>query len=218
MSLLEYLRILIQRGWIILLCGALFAGAMYLYSSQQAVIYQSTQVVLLQPARANQSIGAAHRSLLNSYVVYLNSSFIAQEIADSLDMGISGAELKGRTEIGAIPDRLTIEIKVNDTNGDNANRVAFAWGEKLIQLRQAQNANLPNDDHINAILQDFPTYTQFSPRTFVNMALGGIVGILVGGVIVFILEFRQHRVIRYQDDIETLLGQQTLVSIPAEIH
>lgn len=216
MSLLEYGRILIQRGWIIAICTAIAAGGMYLYSARQTAIFQSTQVLLIQPVSADLGISYANRSLLNSYVVYLNSSFIAQEIAEELEMGISGAELKGRTEIGANPDNLTIEVRVNDTDGEQANRVAFAWGQKLVQLRQAQNENLPNEEHINVIPQDFPTFTQFRPRTFVNMALGGMAGLVFGSLIVFVLEFRQHRIIYFEEDAERLLGSAPLAVVPGE--
>lgn len=217
MSLLEYARIGIQRGWIIVLCALMAAGAMVVYSARQTPIYRATQVVLIQPARADLGISQANRNLLNSYVVYLNSSFVAQEIADELGLGVSGAELRGRAEIGAIPDRLTIEIEVNDTDGDRANLVAFTWGQKLVQYRQAINADLPADDHINVIVQDFPTYRLYRPRTLVNVSLGSITGGLVGFALVFALEFRRNRRVHTADDL-ILSGDDAplIVSIPPE--
>lgn len=216
MSLFEYMRVLVQRGWIMALCAVAAAGAMYLYSSQQTPIYRATQVVIIQPARADASRSLGNRSLLNSYTVYLNSVYVAQEISDALAMGVSGAELKGRAEIGAKPDQLTVEINVNDTDGETANRVAFAWGEKLVQYRQQLNENLPTDEHVYAVLQDFPRYTQYRPRTLVNMALGGLAGLLVGGVLVFALELRHHRRVHHPQDLATFATDAVFMTIPAE--
>lgn len=216
MSLLEYLRVLVQRGWIMALCALIAAAGMYFYSNQQPIIYRATQVVLIQPARADASRSLGNRSLVTSYTVYLNSVYVAQEIADSLGLGISGAELKGRAEIGAKPDQLVIEINVNDTDGETANRVAFAWGEKLVQYRQTLNANLPTDEHVYAVLQDFPRYTQYRPRTLVNMALGGMGGLLVGGLLVFVLELRHHRRVVNRDDLAVFAADAVFVTIPSE--
>lgn len=213
MSLFEYLRVLLQRGWIIALFAAGAAGAMVFYSSQQTPIYRSTQVILVSPQRADLDNSLANRSLLSSYVVYLNSSFVAEQIAEELEMDVSGAELKGRAEIGAVPDRLTIEINVNDTDGDNANRVAFAWGQKLVQFLQQRNASVPAEDHVTAVPQDFPTYTLYRPRTLVNVMLGGLAGALAGSVLVFILEFRRNRVVRDAHDL-LVWGGGLLATIP----
>lgn len=216
MSLLEYLRVLVQRGWMMALCALIAAGGMYVYSGRQPVIYRATQVVLIQPARADASRSLGNRSLLTSYTVYLNSVYIAQEVSDTLGLGVSGAELKGRAEIGAKPDQLVIEINVNDTDGETANRVAFAWGEKLVQYRQQLNENLPIDEHVYAVLQDFPRYTQYRPRTLINMALGGLAGLLIGGVLVFALEFRHHRRVHHPQDLAAFAADAVFMTIPTE--
>ncbi len=216
MSLLEYARVLIQRGWVMALCALLAAGGMYLYSIRQPVIYRATQIVLIQPARADASRSLGNRSLVTSYAVYLNSVYVAQDIADSLGLGISGTALKGRAEIAARPDQLVIEINVNDADGETANRVAFAWGEKLVQYRQTLNENLPTDEHVYAVLQDFPRYTQYRPRTLVNMALGGMAGLLVGGLMVFALELRHHRRVHHPQDLSAFVHDAVFAVIPHE--
>jgi capsular polysaccharide biosynthesis protein len=215
MSLLEYLRVVVQRGWIVLLFAAAAAAALVVISSRQTPIYRATQVLIVSPRSADLDNSLANRNLLNSYVVYLNSTFVASEIAEALDMGISGAELKGRAEIAAVPDRLTIEINVNDTDGNSANQVAYLWGQKLLEFLQARNENLPSDDHIDAVMQDLPQYVLYRPRTLVNAALGGLAGAVVGGLVVFALEFRRSRVVRDLDDLQNLRGLSMTV-IPDE--
>ncbi|MBK9122010.1 MAG: hypothetical protein IPM16_02670 [Chloroflexi bacterium] len=211
MSLLEYGRIVVQRGWIVVLCAALGAGAMLLYSARQDPVYRSSMQVIFEPAQSGQGISAANAALLRSYVVYLSSTDIAGEIVEELGMGISAEALKAGTEISAIPDQSLIRIEVNDASGDWANTVAYAWGLKLIDVRNRQNDELPINERIIATPQDFPRYTLYRPRTTANMLLGAVGGFALGVVIIFVLERRRLRVLKSPGDFA--LGR-LLATIP----
>ncbi|MFN8418123.1 MAG: Wzz/FepE/Etk N-terminal domain-containing protein [Anaerolineae bacterium] len=50
MNLADFARILIRRGWIILLVAAL-TGVSALFSKLQTPIYRATQQILVKPAR-----------------------------------------------------------------------------------------------------------------------------------------------------------------------
>lgn len=212
-SLLEYLRVLIMRGWILALCAALGAGAMFAVSQRQTVVYRSTMQVIFEPAAASQGVSAAMNSLLRSYVVRVHTNSVAAEIVDELGMGIPADALKGGTEISAIPDQSLIKIEVNDTDGDWANVVAQAWGQKLIDQQNALNAELPATEQIGATMQDNPRYALFRPRTLPNVLLGTIAGLLAGAILVFILERRMTRVIRNRQDLTHV---PVLVAVPRD--
>ncbi len=213
MSLLEYLRVLIMRGWILVLCAALGAGAMFAVSQRQTIVYRSTMQVIFEPAAASQGVSAAMNSLLRSYVVRVHTTDVATAIVEELGMGIPADALKGGTEISAIPDQSLIKIEVNDTDGDWANVVALAWGQKLIDQQNALNAELPATEKIVATMHDTPRYVLFRPRTLPNVLLGTIAGLLVGAILVFILERRMTRVIRNRQDITQV---PVLVAVPRD--
>ena len=212
-SLLEYLRVLIMRGWILALCAILGAGAMFVVSQQQTVVYRSTMQVIFEPAAASQGVSAALNSLLRSYVVRVHTNAVASEIVDDLVMGISADALKGGTEISAVPDQSLIKIEVNDTDGDWANVVAQAWGQKLIDQQNALNSELPGTEQIRATMPDSARYVLFRPRTLPNVLLGTTAGLLAGMILVFILERRMTRVIRNRQD---LIHVPVLVAIPRD--
>ena len=213
MSLLEYLRVLTMRGWILALCATLCAGAMLAVSQRQTMVYRSTMQVIFEPAAASQGVSAAMNSLLRSYVVRVHTTDVATEIVEELGMGIPADALKGGTEISAIPDQSLIKIEVNDTDGDWANVVAQAWGQKLIDHQNALNNELPATEQIRATMQDSPRYALFRPRTLPNVLLGTIAGVLVGAILVFILERRMTRVIRNRQDITHI---PVLVAVPRD--
>lgn len=216
LSLLEYGRLLVVRGWIVALCMAVLMGGAYLYSARQTRIYRSTQLMLVQAGESDANVLQANQRQMNAFVVYLHSGLVADKIADELALGVSGEELKGRAEISAEPERSIIRIEVNDTDGETANRVAYAWGQKLIQYFNQLNENRTGPERIEALVQDFPTYTLYRPRLVVNLGLAGVVGLLIGATLVFIVEFRSNRVIRHPEDVEDFDAFPVLASIPAE--
>jgi capsular polysaccharide biosynthesis protein len=213
-SLLEYLRVLIMRGWILALCAILGAGAMLVVSQRQTVVYRSTIQVIFEPAAASQGVSAAVNSLLRSYVVRVHTTAVAAEIVNDLGMGISADSLKGGTEISAVPDQSLIKIEVNDTDGDWANVVALAWAQKLIDQQNALNSELPATEQLRATMQeDSARYSLFRPRTLPNVLLGSTAGLLAGMILVFILERRMTRVIRNRQDV---LHVPVLVAVPRD--
>jgi capsular polysaccharide biosynthesis protein len=212
-SLLEIARLSIQRGWIILLCAAIGAAGMFVYSGRQVPVYRSTYQVILEPARSDFGVSAAMRSMLNSYLVYLNSTAVAAEIVAELGMGTSPQALKGGTSFSAVPDQSMIKIEVNDTDGNSANQVAYMWGQKLVQFRNRLNNESPSNEHILALPQDYPSYVLYRPRTLINTLLGGIGGIIVGALTVFALEFRSTRKIHTRHDLG---ATPVLATVPAE--
>lgn len=213
MSLLEYLRVLIMRGWILALCAILGAGAMFAISQRQTVVYRSNMQVIFEPVAANQGVSAAVNSLLRSYVVRVHTTAVAAEIVNELGMGIPADALKGGTEISAVPDQSLIKIEVNDTDGDWANVVALAWGQKLIDQQNALNSELPATEQLRATMHDSPRYVLFRPRTLPNVLLGSTAGLLAGMILVFILERRMTRVIRNRQDV---IHVPVLVAVPRD--
>lgn len=204
MSLLEYLRLMITRGWILVLCAALGAGAMLVYSQRQTPVYRSTMQVIFEPAASGQGISAAMNSLLRSYVVRVHTTAVAAEIAGQLGVDTPAGALKAGAEISAVPDQSLIKIEVNDTSGEWANVVALAWGQKLIDQQNFQNTQQPATEQIVATPQDFPRFSLYRPRTVPNMLLGGTAGLALGAVAVFFLERRTQRVVRSRHDIARL--------------
>jgi len=52
------------------------------------------------------------------------------------------------------------------------------------------------------------------PRPTINALAGGLLGVLVGVVIVFVLEFLENSVVRRRSDLERQLEMPVLATIP----
>jgi capsular polysaccharide biosynthesis protein len=214
MNLIDYVRILVRRGWIMLLLAVIAAGAAYYLSVQQTPIYRSTQKVLIQPSRNDFGLTEATTRLMNSYVEYLNSEFIAQQVIDTLQLDMTAAGLKGNVSFIADTLRLFIRIDVDSMDGDQANDIARTWGEELVRFRDEQNQTVRNEDRINARLQDVARYELNRPRPKINAMAGAVLGFLLGGVLVFVLEYLESSVVRRREDLERVLEIPVLAVVP----
>lgn len=214
MNLMDYGRILLRRGWIMLLLAVIAAGSAYALSTRQQPIYRSTQKVLMQPSRADFGLTEASKTLLGNHVAYLDSEFIAQQVIDTLRLDMTASELKSNVNIAPDPLSLSIQIDVDLPDGDLANDVARTWGDMLIQYRVEENQKARREDQITARLQDVARYSLLRPRPAINAAAGAILGLLLGGLLVFVLEYLESSVVRSRDDVERSLDLPVLAAVP----
>ena len=70
------------------------------------------------------------------------------------------------------------------------------------------------EDHINARLQDNARYELLRPRPTLNAAAGAILGLILGGVLVLVLEYLESSIVRNSEDMERATGISVLANIP----
>lgn len=214
MNLLDYVSILIRRGWIIVLAMIITAGAAFAYSKTQTEVYRATQKVLHSPGRNDLGLSETLRTLLRSYVEHLNTDAVAASVIDKLELDMQPGELRSNVRIDSDPTTLTIQIDVDLEDGPTAAAVATEWGQQLAEWRNQENSQLRREDRINAQLLDTASYHLYRPSTRVNVMVGAILGLLLGGAVVFVLEYLESNILRRPEDVERLLESPLLATIP----
>jgi len=215
MPLSDYVHILYRRGWILLLMALLTAAAAFVFSKLQTPIYQSTIYLLVQPARTDFGLTQSAKTLLRSYVAWLDTDRVAADVIEALQLDTTPQTLRGNVTIASDDSRFVIQIDVKNENGDLANNISQKWAELFIQWRNDENQTQRKEDYVDAIILDAPRYALDRPKTSINTLAGGILGILLGGVIVFVLEYLESAVIRSATDIERQFNLPVLGAIPA---
>ncbi len=218
-QLLSYLKIIMRRGWIVLLAIILLAGVAFgisTYLLENSPVYQSTVQVLISPARSDFGQAQAAKTLLNSYVAWLDSNYRAAEVIDRLDLTMTPEQLRSDVSFAADDLRLVVKIEVENSNGDTANDIARTWADLLIEWRNEENQKNRREDRIDATRLDDPRYALDSPKRAINTAAGGIAGLLIGLLIVFLMEFSASGTIRTTADIERFLAVPVLAAVPPE--
>lgn len=216
MNLAYYVRVLIRRGWIILLAAAITAGAAYGLSKAQTPVYRATQKVLFQPARNDYGLTETLRTLLRSYVVFLNTDQQASSAITRLQLDMTPGELRSHMTVNSDPTQLIIQIDMDMEDGPLAARIATEMGQLLVEYRTEDNRDLQREDRIDAILIDTATYGLHTPKTKINVLAGAVMGILLGGVVVFVLEYLESNIVRSKEDVERFLELPVLAAIPAD--
>ncbi len=214
MNLVDYGRILIRRGWIMILLGVIAAGAAFMFSRQLEPVYRASQKVLIIPSRSDFGLTEAARQILNSHVQYLDSSLRAAEVIDRLQLDMTPGQLRGNVTIAADQLSLLIQIDADHPDRNEAVRIASAWGDLLLEYRNELNQQARREDRIEARIQDNPVPFQASPNVMINTVVGLVAGIFVGGIIVFVLEFLESSIVRRREDVEAIVGLPVLATVP----
>ena len=216
MNLTYYVRILVRRGWIIVLAMVITASAAYGFSKLQTPTYRATQRVLFQPARNDYGLTETLRTLLNSYVVYMNSQTQAAAVIDRLHLDMAPGDVLSHTTIASDPTQLVIQFDVDMENGPLAAQIATEFGQVLKEYKDDNNRGLQREDRIDAVRIDTASWGQHTPNTKINVIAGAMLGLLLGGAVVFVLEYMESNIIRREEDVERFLELPVLAAVPAD--
>jgi len=85
----------------------------------------------------------------------------------------------------------------------------------FVEWRQQENTKQRKEDRVDAYIVQDPTYSKFRPQTTLNVAAGGIIGLMLGVLIVFFLESVESNILRAPDDVERATGLTVIGAIPA---
>lgn len=214
MEFRDYIRILRQRGWIIIVLALLTAVAAYGYSRIQTPVYESTLRLLVIPSRTDFGQAQAAKTLMRGYTQWMNSSFRSAQVIDELQLAMTPDQLLGDVAIASDDSSFIITLEVENTNPDVANDIARTWGNIVIQWQEENNAKLRKEDRIGIEFVDRPKAGLKSPRVRINTIAGAVMGALVGLILIFVLEWVDSGILRRSEDIERYLEVPVIGTIP----
>ena len=216
MELGDYLRVLKQRGWVIILLALLTAAAAFAFSRMQTPVYESSLRMLVQPSRTDFGQAQAAKQLLRGYVQWIRSSYRASKVIDDLQLDMTPQQLLADVEAASDESSFVIQLNVENTDPDLANDIARKWGEIFIQWRVDDNATQRKEDRVDVEFIDNPQAGLNRPQTKINVVAGAVFGALIGVIIVLGLEWLESGVVRRTEDIERYLDIPVIGSIPGQ--
>jgi capsular polysaccharide biosynthesis protein len=213
MEFRDYVRIIRQRGWLIIVLALLVAAGAFGYSRMQTPVYEASARLLIT-TRPDFGQTQSARLLLRDYAAWLRSSYRAADVIEQLQLDMVPSALAGDVTVAAGTSESIIQIDVESTDPDLARDIARVWAELLIQRRERENVDLRQEDRIEAELIDDPTVALARPNTKINTVAGAVFGALLGLIIIFALEWIASGVLRRPEDIERHLEIPVVGSIP----
>jgi capsular polysaccharide biosynthesis protein len=215
-DLSDYLRILRQKGWLIILLAVLTAGAAFAFSKVQTPVYESSLRMLVQPARTDFGQAQAAKQLLRGYVQWIRSSYRAAAVIDELSLDMTPGQLLSDVDVASDDSSFLVQINVENSDPDLANDIARTWGNIFIQWRVDDNASQRKEDRVDVEFIDDPQAGLARPNTKINAAAGFILGGLLGLIVIFAWEWLESGVVRRSEDIERYLDIPVIGNIPGE--
>lgn len=219
MELSDYFRILRQRGWIMVVVAVVAAVSAFGFSKLQRPIYKSSMQVTVLPARNDLGLAQTTKQLLRAYVTIMDTKNWAARVLQRFEqsgapLDMTPTQLKDNVTIASFEDKNVIQVDVKNGDGEMGNRIAYAWALEFQDWRNQENDKVRKEDRVDVVMGDNPTYTKFRPQTTINVAAGGIFGLLLGALVAAALEWIESGIVRTPADVERKLGLPVLGAIP----
>ena len=213
LELRDVLRAL-RAGWVILAVGVLvMAGlALGLSKLQEPQYAASTQLFVSTTDSSTTSAvfqgSQFSQQRVTSYAQLIGGDELARRVIQRLDLDLTPAELAGQITATAVSDTVLIDVEVLDESPERAVSIADAVGAEFTVLAgelEAPSAGGGSPVRVTVTEQPELPSAASSPSTAKNVALGILVGLLLGSVAV-VLRLQLDRSVKAPEDATDLAG------------
>jgi capsular polysaccharide biosynthesis protein len=215
MRLRDYLRILIKRGWIIIVIAVITATSALVFSRLQQPIYRSTIYLNVYPARLDWGLQQVIQSLMRNYAGVISSRDTAMEVINRLQLDITPDQLRSKLTVVPIQSDFLLEIDADDLDPLIARDIAQTTAEVFVERIKVSMLEQAQTDRVQVSIRDYPLPgILYKPKWKINTLAGGLFGIIAGVLVVFLLEWLEADVIRTSQDLERYTHLSVLGVIP----
>ncbi len=216
MQLKEILKIIRKRWWLALVVALAAMVVAFFYSIAQPKIYETSVAVGGKPAKPDENLYNTIKSEIRRLPTTLKSTDTAARIDQRGHFDLGPAAIAAKISTLPKPDEYYLLITVNDTVAERAANIANTAAD-IIRDDNLQAVSLAPDDSkiffdktAKAPVPDRPS----TPRTNLNTAAAGALGLVIGLIFIFVVDFFDTS-IRTQEDVQRLTGLNVLGTIPS---
>lgn len=214
-DLREYVDIIRKRIWIILLITAIavITSAVVSFFILDPVYETYTTMMVgktkSQEAMIEYSDVLLSQKLVKTYGEIAKSTIVSKEVIRDLKLSLTPEELKQKIQVNSVRDTEIIMIKVQDTDPklakDIANDLAQVFKRHVIKIMKVDNVQVIDKAEVPK--------NPVKPRPHLNIMIAGVLGIMIGLGIVFLLEYLDNT-IKTPYDVEKYLDLPIMGTIP----
>ncbi len=215
MELKQYLRVLLSKWWVIALACVITVTSAVIFSEIQPPIYRSSAILQVIPARYDYGLTLAAEQLLRQFANQIHTTTMAQQVIDELQLDIGVDKLLANVTVAPIPEDFLIQIDADGPNPEQARDVASTFAHDFVAFHAGQILDIDRRDRVQIqILEDARYGWVHWPKTKTLAVAGGVLGLLIGLLLAFGLEYLQSDVLRTSEDVERHVGVVVLGAIP----
>ncbi|MBI2909862.1 MAG: hypothetical protein HYX92_19665 [Chloroflexi bacterium] len=214
MQVKDYWKVVSKRWWIFILVALVASGAAYAYSKLQEPVFRSSAKLYVTPRRPDYGVTLFVQNLIRQYGQQLQSDKFLSTVSEQLKLDLSATEMRKKIHTSGTADNLAIEVQVDDADPGRAQAIARALSAEFLKDQQARMAGVEKPDKVDVYMYDDPTPGVLNwPQTKTNVLAAGLLGLLLGGMVAFILEYADDT-IRTAEDVERYVALPVVGSIP----
>jgi capsular polysaccharide biosynthesis protein len=215
MELGQYFRVVVRKWWVIVLAFAITVVAAVAFSEVQAPVYRSSAVLQVIPARYDYGLTLAAEQLLRQFANQIHTTNMAQQVIDELQLDLPTDKLLGDVTVAPIPEDFLIQIEVDRLDPEEARDIASAFANDFVAFHAAEIMDIDRADRVQIrILEDAKYGWVQWPKTKTLALAGGVLGLLIGLLLAFGMEYLESDVLRSTEDVERHVGLPVVGSIP----
>lgn len=221
MELRDYLRVIRRRWFLIVAITALVVAAAAALTFTATRQYQSTARLFVTTQQSDTASDSYQGSLFSaqrvtSYADLVKSRELAETVVRDLNLSESPETLSDQVTASVVPETVNLEISVTDPDPAMAQSLTQAYAQGLVDLvKKLETPEGQTRAPIKATIVDRATLpdTPVSPKPTRNLALGLVLGLLLG-VGVALLRDLLDTTVKTTDDLAAATAAPVLGTIP----
>ena len=218
-DLREYFSIIKKKWYIIAILCVICVAASSVYSFFIAKpVYQAetTLIVKTEKAEGSQTVSgdqvSVSQKLAVTYGEVIKSRTVLENVIKNLNLKETYGELSEKISVSTVSDTQIIKISVKDTNNANAAKIA----NEIPKVFTKEAIRIADANGVEVIDKAKIPIDPVAPNNKMNIAIAGVLGIMVGVFSIFMIEFLDNKM-RNPQDIEKELGLTLLGVVPKEV-
>ncbi|QCR31988.1 YveK family protein [Lysinibacillus sp. SGAir0095] len=169
-------------------------------------IYQAeTQILVNQKNTGEEayswSVLETDLQLIDTYNVIIKSPVIVNKVIEKLDLKMTPDQLSGQIYVSNEENSKVLTISVEDLDSTQAAEIA----NTVANVFKEEIPNLMNVDNITILAVAGENASPVKPNKPLNIAISGVIGLLLGIGLAFLLEFFDNTV-KSENDIDEILA------------
>lgn len=218
-DLREYLSIIKKKWFIMAILCAVCVAASTVYSFFIAKpVYQAetTLIVKTEKTEGTNTVTSDQikttQQLAVTYGEIIKSRKVLDDVIKNLNLEESYGSLSSKISVSTVSDTQIIKVSVQDTNKSNAAKIA----NEIPKVFAKEAIRIADANGVEVIDKAQTPVNPVSPNKKMNILIAGVLGVMIGLFIIFIIEFLNTK-IKTPQDIEKELGLPLLGVIPEEL-
>ncbi len=215
MRLEDYIGVVRKRWWVIGLTALSAAIAAYGFSLIPTPLFKVRTEYSVRSNRIDSGVALiGGERVFNDYRNRVYNPDRLQGVAQQLQLDKTGTQMMEfvRVQVQPAESRFVIETEYYDV--PTAQRIAAAVGERLNSVVVESNRIAIGEDRVSLERTLSPTFLSYSPNKKINVLAGGILGLVLGVLVAFVLEYMDDT-LKTSADVERYSDLPTIGSIPS---